>query len=190
MFAGHFGVAAAVKAKSPEVPLWALMLSTQLLDVIFVPLFLFGAETIVPVAGNGYGGSMIHAEYSHSLIGSLVISLFSGLLAARFWGRRGGLVIGSVVFSHWLLDLLVHRPDLPIFPGNVGNLPLLGFGLWNFPVFSIIAESILISLGIIFYFRSIVSGTKGRNRVWAISAGAILSVLLVLSLFTDVLGAA
>src|SRR5690242_6738588 len=118
MIAGHFGLAAGVKSQEPEVPLWALMLSTQLLDVLFVPLFLTGVETIQPVPGvPSYGGSIIHADYTHSLAGALGISLGAGLIANRFWGRRAGLVIGGVAFSHWMLDLLVHRADLPILPG-------------------------------------------------------------------------
>lgn len=190
MFAGHFGLAAAVKAKSPEVPLWALMLSTQMLDVVFVPLYLSGVETIVPVAENGYGEILIHADYSHSLVGALLIALFVGLLAGRFWGKRGGFVITLVVFSHWLLDLLVHRADLPILPGNFWDLPLLGFGLWRFPAVSILLESILIAIGFILYFRSIVPGKELKNKILAITASIILGILLVLSLITDVLGAA
>jgi membrane-bound metal-dependent hydrolase YbcI (DUF457 family) len=113
MFAGHFGLAAAAKAKTAEVPLWALMLGTQLLDVMFVPLYLANVETIVPV-GQGYGESLIHADYTHSLVGALVIAMLAGLVAARFWGRRGGFMLAAVVFSHWVLDLLVHRADLPV----------------------------------------------------------------------------
>ncbi|OFD71090.1 hypothetical protein BWGOE8_50310 [Bacillus mycoides] len=60
MFAGHFGLAAVVKTKSPKLPLWALMLSTQLLDVIFLPLYVLGVETIEPINSNGYGEAIIH----------------------------------------------------------------------------------------------------------------------------------
>jgi hypothetical protein len=63
MFAGHFALAAAVKGKEPELPLWSLMLATQAMDVVFVPLFLAGIETIEPVAGaQAYGGVVIHAD--------------------------------------------------------------------------------------------------------------------------------
>lgn len=187
MFAGHFGLAAAVKAKSPEVPLWAVMLGTQLLDVVFVPLFVTGVETMVPVDSGGYGGSIIHADYSHSLLGALFIAWLAGLVAWRFWGKRGGLVLGSVVFSHWLLDVLVHRADLPILPGNVGDFPLLGFSLWQYPVVSIMVESLLIVAGIVLYSRSLGSAaTEKRRLAW--TAGVVMGVLLVLSLVTDVLG--
>ncbi|WP_028551481.1 hypothetical protein [Paenibacillus sp. UNC451MF] len=188
MFAGHFGLAAAVKAKTPEVPLWALMLSTQLLDIVFVPLFLSGVETMEPVDGTGYGANIIYADYTHSLTGALLISLLAGLLARYFWGKRSGLVIGSVVFSHWLVDLLVHRMDLPLLPGNLGHLPLLGFGLWRFPTISIALELLLLAVGFIMYARSLLSGSIGKTRAWAIAASGVMGVLLVLSLVTDVLG--
>ena len=49
-------------------------------------------------------------------------------------------MLAAVVFSHWLLDLIVHRADLPILPGNAGDLPRLGFGLWKVPAASILVE--------------------------------------------------
>lgn len=189
MFAGHFGLAAAVKAKSPSVPFWALMLSTQLLDVLFVPFFITGIETMEPVA-QGYGGSIIHADYTHSLVGALFIAMVAGHFAKYLWGLRGGLIISAMIFSHWLLDLLVHRADLPILPGNYGQLPLLGFGLWQFTTASIVIEFILIAVGLVMYARSIIPGTTGRQRSWAILSTTVLGILLVLSLLTDTLGVA
>ena len=87
MFAGHFGLAAAVKSREPQVPLWVIMLSTQLLDVLFVPLFLMHIETIDPIGNGGYGQGVIHANYTHSLLGALLIALVAGLLGWRAWGR-------------------------------------------------------------------------------------------------------
>lgn len=197
MFAGHFGLAAAVKSQQPRIPLWALMLSTQLLDVFFVPLYLSNIETLQPVPGTkgGYGEAIIHADYTHSLVGALLIALCAGLIAWRLWGKNGGLVISSVVFSHWLLDLLVHRVDLPILPGNLGNLPRLGFSLWAYPAVSATLELALIAVGGVLYFMSALSRAKTRpvdqqksSRTWAIVAGSVTCLLLALSLITDVLG--
>ncbi|WP_439874470.1 permease [Bacillus mycoides] len=182
MFAGHFGLAAVVKTKSPKLPLWALMLSTQLLDVIFLPLYALGVETIEPINSNGYGEAIIHADYSHSLIGALFIALVAGMVGMRFWGKRGGFVVGAVVFSHWILDLLVHRADLPLLPGNFGDLPMLGFGLWRFPAISIILECILIAVGGILYFRFIVSGVDQQKNFIARVTGGLVVILLILSL--------
>lgn len=188
MFAGHFGLAAAVKAKSPEVPLWAVMLSTQLLDVVFVPFFLTGVETMESAGGSGYGANIIHADYTHSLAGALLIALLAALFARRQWGKRGGLVIGATVFSHWLLDLLVHRADLPLLPGNLGHFPLLGFGLWQYPLVSSILELILLVAGFIIYSRSILPGTQRKSMRQANIARSAMGVLLILALITDLLG--
>ena len=127
MIAGHFGFAAIVKSREPRVPLWSLMLATVWLDIVFVPLFLAGIETLKPVPGlhGGYGENIIHADYTHSLIGALVLSVVFGLMFGVRWGRRSAIVLGLVSFSHWLLDLIVHRHDMPILPGNAGNLPRL-----------------------------------------------------------------
>ena len=104
---GHFGLAAGVKAREQFVPLWALMLATIWLDVLFIPLLAADVETIddAPGTDGGYGNVVIHADYTHSLVGAAVIALVTGWLVTRWWGSRGGVVIGAVVFSHWVLDL-------------------------------------------------------------------------------------
>jgi hypothetical protein len=197
MIAGHFGLAAGVKAWAPRLPLWALMFSTFLLDVIFIILFPLGIEGLTPVDSghpNAYGGVIIHAYYTHSLVGAVLIAAVAGWLASRWWGQRGGLVIAGVVFSHWLLDLLVHRPDLPILPGNAGNLPLLGFGLWEYPVVSAIIEFILIFAGAYLYYRSATqlpvppggNPTSQRRRV--LTASIVTAVLLLLLHLTNLFG--
>ncbi|WP_276355631.1 metal-dependent hydrolase [Cohnella caldifontis] len=189
MLAGHFGLAAAVKAKSPEVPLWALMAAAQLIDIAFVPLLLTGVETIDASGGSGYGEAVIHADYTHSLAGVLAIALLAGWAAAKAWGRRGGFTIGAVVFSHWLLDLIVHRADLPLLPGNAGGLPLIGLGLWKWPEASAALEVVLIVAGSAMYARSVLRRSarmRRRGRVYA--AAALMVVLLGASLLTDYFG--
>jgi hypothetical protein len=157
MLAGHFGLAAGVKSQEQQIPLWALMLSTQLLDVVFLVLYAFGIENMVPEPGKtatygNFTGNNIF--YSHSLVGALIISLIAFIVAAIPWGRRNGLIIGAVVFSHWILDLIVHRPDLAVLPGNAGNLPLLGLGLWNIPWLSFVVEMAIILVGAFLYYRA------------------------------------
>lgn len=218
MFAGHFGLAAGVKAldsrllarsqttaagaaeralpasASAGVPLWALMLATQLLDVLFVFLLIPGIESFS--GGSGYGEGVINAHYTHSLAGALLIALAAGAGAWKLWGRQGVLIIAATVFSHWLLDLIVHRPDLPLLPGNAGNFPLLGFGLWNEPAISITIEAVLIGAGAILYVASLLSGVRaaakpGNQRAArgrALLAGGVTSLLLVLALVTSALG--
>src|SRR5438045_430002 len=77
MLAGHFGLAAAVKSREPQLPLWSLMLCTQLLDVIFVILYGLGIESFTPVPGTsgGYGNFIFRADYTHSLVGALALSV-------------------------------------------------------------------------------------------------------------------
>src|SRR5690242_20880730 len=92
---------------------------TQLLDVLFVFLLIPGVESFS--GGSGYGQGVINAHYTHSLAGALLIALAAGAGAWKLWGRQGGLIIAATVFSHWLLDLVVHRPDLPLLPGSAGS---------------------------------------------------------------------
>lgn len=188
MFAGHFGLAAAVKAMEPKVPLWALMVSTQLLDIAFVPLLLTGVESMETIGDGGYGEAIIHADYSHSLVGALVLSLIAGLIAWRVWNRRSAVIIGSLTFSHWLLDLLVHRSDMPILTGNFGDLPLLGFRLWELPTVTAIVEIALVLVGAVLYFRSVMvrsGGLKGVKRYQPYLAGSLMALLLILSFVSD-----
>lgn len=156
MIAGHFGFAAMVKSRQRDVPLWALMLATVWLDIVFVPLFLAGIETIVPAPGThgGYGAGIIHANYTHSLLGAIVLSAMLGAACGVRWGRRSGIVVALVAFSHWLLDLVVHRGDLPLLPGNLGNLPTLGFGLWRAPAAAMSVELALVAAGAWLYYRA------------------------------------
>ncbi|MEV6926744.1 permease [Dactylosporangium sp. NPDC051485] len=156
MITGHFGLAAAVRSVERPVPLWGLMIGTVWLDVVFAPLWLSEVEHIDPVPGTdgGYGDGIIYADYTHSLLGALVIAALTGLLMSRWWGRRGGVVIGAMVFSHWLLDLLVHRADLPLLPGNLGDLPRLGLGLWRYHWLAATIEALLVLVGSALYWRA------------------------------------
>jgi membrane-bound metal-dependent hydrolase YbcI (DUF457 family) len=166
LIAGHFGFAAGVKGRERQVPLWALMLATVWLDIIFAPLLATGVETIenVPGTSGGYGNLIIHADWTHSLVGALVLAALFGLVAARPWGRRAGVVLAAVVFSHWLLDLVVHRADMPILPGNAGDLPRLGFGLWKAPAVSILVELALVMAGCWLYWRAAVQTSSADTR--------------------------
>jgi len=193
MIAGHFGFAAIVKSKRVEVPFWSLMLATVWIDILFVPLFLAHVETIEPVRGTGttYGGNIIHADYTHSLVGALIVSAVLGGMIGRFWGKRIGIVVGLVAFSHWLIDLIVHRADMPILPGAVDNLPRLGFGLWRVPAASILAELALVMVGAWTYWRAsravAMKAGVGVARAATVSALIALSGMLVLAM--DVTGA-
>ena len=193
MIAGHFGFAAAVKGKAPAVPLWSLMLASQWLDVVFVPLFLAGVERIDPVAGaapNAYGAGVIHANYTHSLVGALLLSALFGGVAAWRYGRRAGGILGLVAFSHWILDLPMHRADMPILPGGGGNLPLLGLGLWRHPAGAAALELALVLVGAFVYGRAAlrVAGTEPRAVRRARLCGVSVLVAGLLTLGLNVVG--
>lgn len=188
MFAGHFGLAAGVRAKSPEVPMWALMLGTQLLDVLFVPLYVSGIEPIDTSLGNGYGKGIIHADYTHSLVGALLIAFLAGLLARKYWGKRAGMILGSIVFSHWLLDLVVHRADMPLLPGNLGHLPLLGLGAWRWPGLSIGLELAMLVFGFGLYLRNALIAIPGARRRASLTSSIALGLTLAFALITDTFG--
>jgi hypothetical protein len=186
MIAGHFGFAAALKARERRAPLWALMLATVWLDILFVPLFVAGIERIEPVAGTsgGYGNAVIYADYTHSLIGAALIAVVFGLVAGVPWGRRVGFVLGAVVFSHWLLDLIVHRGDLPILPGNAGGLPRLGFGLWRVPVASAAVELTLVIAGAYLYWRAAAETTRVAGAAGNRQAALVGSLMLAAGVVT------
>lgn len=179
MIAGHFGFAALVKSRERQAPLWALMLATVWLDIVFVPLFLTGIETIEPVPGThgGYAAGIIHANYTHSLLGAIVLSVILGAACGPRWGRRSAVVVGLVAFSHWVLDLIVHRADLPLLPGNLGHLPTLGFGLWRVPAAAMTVELALVVAGAWLYYgaaRSVCLDARLDTRRPAWVAGLIL----------------
>jgi hypothetical protein len=192
MIAGHFGFAAYAKSREPRVPLWSLMLATVWLDIVFVPMFLMKIETLEPVPGlhGGYGENIIHADYTHSLIGALVLSLVFGLAFGVRWGKRCAIVLAFISFSHWLLDLVVHRHDMPIMPANLGNLPKLGFGLWQFRTVSAVAELFLVILGAWCYWRaaSVVGAGAQRGRTRALITALLIFVCGLTVLALDVAG--
>ena len=187
MIAGHFGFAAIIKAREQTAPLWILMFASVWLDIVFVPLFLAGVETLSPVDGrSGYGRAIIHADYTHSLFGMLILSAILGAVCWPRWGRRSAIVIGLVAASHWLLDLVVHRADMPISPKNLLELPRLGLGLWRFPMIAAALEGALVLIGAWAYWgaaKSICVQNNSRLRLASVVAVMIAACgILVLAL--------
>ena len=127
MYAGHFAAALAIKAKEPRAPSWALLLGVGLLDVLFGIFVMLGIEKVTMTPHAGHGFSLDFIDWSHSLAMSLV---WAALFCAPF-RRRGlavALAVAIAVFSHFLLDLPMHPPDLALWPYSRVHL---GFGLWN-----------------------------------------------------------
>jgi hypothetical protein len=188
MLAGHFGVAGIVKAWRPGIPMAALLVASQVPDLVFAPLAAAGVESMAPAAPglSGYGSLLITAPFSHALVSNLVLAAAVGLLVHVFlrerWGPDAGWVLGGVVFSHWLLDLLVHRPDMPLLPGGSGP-PLLGLGLWEVPAAAAVVEGALVAAGVLLYGWRTLRDLPDRRRAWAYSVG--IGVLLAGSFVFD-----
>ena len=121
MLVGHIGVGLAAKALEPRMKLGTMLAAAMLVDILFFALMLLGAE------GIESGGQRFHFPFSHSLLSSFLLALVAAL-ARGLWGglrpRRHGAywdgiaLIAATVFSHWLLDFVVHGGDLPLYPGG------------------------------------------------------------------------
>ena len=100
---------------------------------------------------------------------------------------RSAVVIALVSASHWVLDLVVHRPDMPVLPGNFGNLPRLGFGLWSHPPAAACVEFVLVVAGAIMYWRASleVSARAGRTGRLASLSAAMIAAFGLLVLLVD-----
>jgi len=118
----------------------------------------------------------------------LGISAIFAAVAAVWWGRRTGFVLGAVVFSHWLLDLVVHRADMPILPGSQGLR--LGLGLWQLPKAVMLVELALVIAGAWLYWRAArqAAATVRSHRARADLAALLVLVFGVAVLILDVMG--
>lgn len=191
MIAGHFGLAAAVKSRVPAAPTWALMLASVWMDVLFVPLVVAGVETVQPFGsgdGKAYGTLLIHADWTHSLLGALLIAAVFGVASALPWGKKLGAVMAAMVFSHWVLDLPMHHQDMPLLPQNAGDLPRLGFGLWSYPVASALLELSLVALGTWLYWRKAVAVTPAADAKRAHIAALAMAFSGLVTLALSVAG--
>jgi hypothetical protein len=172
MFVGHYGVSYAAKAGTPRVPLWVWFIAVQWLDVVWSVLVLLGIEKMRVVPGfteaNAY--ELYYMPYTHSLPGALVLSvLLGGIVAAMTGGARGKIVawVAAAAFSHWILDLIVHTPDLPLYDDSAK----VGLGLWRHVVLSFPLELIILLAGAWLYARhATFAGTRGRGIYWGFVA--------------------
>ncbi len=158
MFAGHYGVSFACKAAEPRLPLWLLFLAVQFVDILWSILILLGIEKVRIVPGitatNPF--DLYYMPYTHSLVAAVVWSVLVFLGYRMFVSRRSAsanrpaLFLALAVFSHWILDLLVHRPDLALYD----NSHKVGLGLWNYPMPTFALEATILFGGMWIYLRS------------------------------------
>ena len=149
MFIGHYGPSFAIKAIRPAIPLWLVFIAVQLVDVAWAVLVLLGIEKVRIVPGITASNplDLYYMPYTHGLLTSLFWSLFAGVLyhvLAHPSRRQAMVLVGLAVFSHWILDFIVHVPDLPVYD----NSAKVGLGLWNRPVMAYGLESAVLLGGI------------------------------------------
>ncbi len=158
MFAGHYGVSFACKGVERRLPLWLLFLAVQFVDILWSILILLGIEKVRIVPGitatNPF--DLYYMPYTHSLVAAVVWSALVFLGYRLFISQRSAnrdrlaLFLALAVFSHWILDLLVHRPDLPLYD----DTHKVGLGLWNYPMPTFALEAAILFGGMWIYMRS------------------------------------
>lgn len=167
MFIGHFAVGFAAKRLVPQASLGTLFFAAQFIDLLWPSLLLLGVERVQIAPGNTVFTPLDfeHYPWSHSLLAVLNWGVLVGVAYYLVrHDRRTSLMLGLLVVSHWLLDFLTHRPDLPLWPGGAA----VGLGLWNSVPGTLVLEIGLFVLGILLYLRS----TRARDGVgrWALAA--------------------
>lgn len=162
---GHLAIGFAAKPIAPEAPLWALLLATEVPDLLFLGFEAVGVEYQAVTQTDLKKGMQIISPgfnpWSHGLFMIAVWSiLIGGIAYFVFRNRRTSIVLGLLVFSHWVLDFIVHPPELPLF---FDGSPLIGLGLWSSGtgfIFSVILEIVLLFLGVVIYLRT----RKGKRE--------------------------
>jgi len=161
MFIGHYGVALAAKKAAPRTSLGTLIFAAQFLDFLWPMFLLLGVEHASIVPGITKASPLDFTDYpfSHSLLMTFVwAALVGGIYFSIRRNARGAWVVGLAVLSHWLLDFVVHRPDLPLWPG--GRLRV-GLGLWNSLPATIAAEGLTFGAGLYLYLTT----TRARDNI-------------------------
>lgn len=176
MFIGHFAMGALVKPVAPKLPMWALVVAPQFMDLLFLPLVAAGVESYV---SGPYGHSDINALYTHSLVGAALIAAVAYWIGTAVWKTRAaGAILAGLSFSHWIIDLFVHHGDMPWLPGNIGNFPLLGFGLWDFEYAVFGTEIVMAVAATVLYFRW--AWSAKQSRFWF--AGPVVLAAMFIAL--------
>lgn len=175
MFLSHFAVAFGAKRVAPAFSLGTLFLAAQLADLLWPNFVLFGIERVEirPGATAVTPLDFVSYPYSHSL---LALSLWGVLAGLFFWvagrSRAASITIALVVVSHWVLDVISHRPDVPLAFGQTR----LGLGLWDSRPATLAVEGLLFFVGVAIYART----TRARDRIGRIGFWALVVALVVI----------
>ena len=183
MFVGHYGVAFGARPATPPVPLWVYFIAVQWLDVVWSILVLFGVEKmhIVPGFTEANPYDLYYMPYTHGLPGAIVLSLLFGAVVAALVPRRRAavfLTIAAAAFSHWILDLVVHVPDLPLYD----NSDKVGLGLWRHVAISFPLEIVVLVAGAWIFARALPPASR-RGHIALRSFVALLVLVQVYANF-------
>ena len=164
MFIGHFALGFGAKRLNPALSLGTLFLTCQLADLIWPTLVLLGVERVEIDPGNTAFTPLnfVFYPYSHSLTALLLWGIiFGGAYRAAYDATRWtALLLGGLVVSHWVLDFVSHRPDMPL---SIDDHEKVGLGLWNSVPATIAVEGLMFAIGLAIYARS----TRARDRIGA-----------------------
>ena len=174
MFIGHYAVAMAAKRVAPRTSLGTFVAAATLADLLLPVFFLAGWEHahIVPNPNPFLRLWLDSIPISHSLVTLIGWgALFAVIYRMRTGYERGAVAIALLVMSHWVLDWVTHRPDMPLYPGGTP----LGLGLWNSPTATVITESVMFAAALWLYATS----TRARDGVGRYGFWTFVVVLLV-----------
>jgi membrane-bound metal-dependent hydrolase YbcI (DUF457 family) len=167
MFVGHFAVAFAAKRAAPAVSLGTWFIACELVDLLWPVFLLLGIESVRIAPGNMAFTPLAfdHYPWTHSL---LMCTAWAVAMGALLWRRSrvAATLVMLVVLSHWFLDAIVHRPDLPLAPGTGVKI---GFGLWNSVAGTLVLELAMFVIGLGLYLRGSRPVDRiGRHGLWVL----------------------
>jgi hypothetical protein len=171
MFVGHYALGLAAKRFEPRLSLGILLAAPQVLDLLWPIFVLAGIERVEVAPGDTAFTPLAFTSYpwSHSLAASLVWAIITMWIARGLtpgsW--RAPAIAGALVVSHWVLDVVSHRPDMPLWPGS----PLLGLGLWRSVPATLAVETAMYVAGAALYLTATrPTDRRGRWLPWALLA--------------------
>ena len=176
MFIGHFGAGFAGKKFSTAASLGTYFMAAQWVDLIWPILVLLGIEKVAiePGISSVTPLDFTYYPFTHSLFGVLIWALLFGIVYFLIKKKsRAAIILGLLVLSHWVLDLFVHVPDLPIFPGLEIKV---GLGLWNSLAATLIIEGLVFTVGSYLYLKS----TKAKNKTGTFALWGLVVFLVAI----------
>src|SRR4051794_4265637 len=176
MFLGHFGLGFGAKKAAPDVSLGALFVAAQFADLLWPTLLLLGLEQVEVQPGTTVMTPLnfVSYPYSHSLLALAVWGALFGFVYTRATRSRpiAGAALGLLILSHWFLDVVMHRPDMPL---TLTGSTRVGLGLWNSMAATLGIEFVIFAAGLAIYLRT----TRARDRIGSIGLWALVLFLLI-----------